>query len=234
MVHYGLAENGTLSSGVATTANSAGTSAITSATLYSDTVYYTVAQNSGQVMCHMAGGAVQQAGDDLLIAGQNDTVIGGDGDDILVVASGAQLSGGAGADRFIMAETDSATRILDFTRGEDIIDMSSYFMLRSADQITVNGSSSGARVQVRDTLIEVRSSDGMSLSAEDLFSRLFDWADRIPILEATYAPPTAPTPTPAPDPGPVPTPNPITSGGGTDAGMVLIGAGGSDTLWGGE
>ena len=50
MVHYGLAANGTLLSGVATTANSAGTSAITSAMLYSDTVYYTVAQNSGQVM----------------------------------------------------------------------------------------------------------------------------------------------------------------------------------------
>ena len=172
---------------------------------------------------------VSTLGDDLLIAGQNDTVFGGDGDDILVVASGAQFNGGAGADRFVMEETESATRILDFTRGEDIIDMSSYFMLRSADQITVNGSSLGARVQARDTLIEVRSSDVMSLSAEDLFGRTFDWADRIPILEATYAPHP-----PAQEPDPVTTPDPPTGGGSTAPGVVLTGGGGADILLGGS
>jgi Ca2+-binding RTX toxin-like protein len=195
-----------------------------------------------------AGRLTGGAGDDLLVAGPNDTLVGGAGNDILVAASGAQLSGGAGADRFVMEETAAATRILDFTRGVDIIDMSSYFMLRSADQISVTPNASGARVTFRNSVIEVRSSDGLSLSGADMFGpivdRAFGWADRIPILERTNAP--APTPTPIPTPTPPPTQPPPTppqptppaapgisraGGSGSD---ILSGGTGNDTLAGGQ
>jgi len=147
------------------------------------------------------------AGNDLLVAGINDTLSGGAGDDILVGAAGAQLTGGAGADRFVMEETATVSRILDFARGVDIIDLSSYFMLRNAGQVTVTSTSWGARIQFQDTVIDVRSSDGLSLGHADIFDRVFDWADRIPILERTNAP--NPAPTPAPSPAPIPTPTPV-------------------------
>ncbi|MEH6736918.1 MAG: calcium-binding protein [Sulfitobacter sp.] len=153
------------------------------------------------------------AGDDLLVAGQSDTVSGGAGDDIILGAQNARLSGGAGVDRFVMSETGGTSYILDFTSGEDILDLSSYFMLRSVEQVTVSSSSSGARVSLRDTVIEVRSSNGLSLNRDDLFGDVFDWADRIPILERTIdtTPVPTPTPTPEPEPEPEPTPGPDTT-----------------------
>ena len=177
------------------------------------------------------------AGGDMMVAGQNDTIVGGAGDDILLVASGAQLVGGTGVDRFVMAQTDSFSRIMDFTPGEDIIDMSSFFMLRSVDQISVYSTAWGARVQVRDTVIEVLSSAGTSLVTEDMFGSVFDWADRIPILEVSNAPEPEPEPKPEPEPEP-PTP-PVGSGNGganvvgTDGADALAGGSGGDTISGG-
>lgn len=149
------------------------------------------------------------AGDDLLIAGREDTLSGGAGDDILVGALNVRLTGGDGADRFVMAQIGGTARIMDFTPGEDILDLSSYFMMRSSDQVTVNSTSSGARVTVQQTVIQLTSSEGEALSSEDIFGRAFDWGDRIPILRRTEAPPEPePVPEPAPTPTPVPTPTP--------------------------
>lgn len=155
------------------------------------------------------------AGGDLMIAGRDDTLSGGAGDDVLVGALNVRLTGGAGADRFVMSQIGGTARIMDFTPDEDILDMSSYFMMRSTDQVTVNSTSSGARVSVRETVIQVTSADGEALNREDIFGRAFDWADRIPILRRTEPDPVpeptptpTPVPTPAPAPAPVPTPAP--------------------------
>ena len=199
------------------------------------------------------------AGDDLMIAGRDDTMSGGAGDDVLVGALNVRLTGGAGADRFVMAQIGGTARIMDFTPGEDILDMSSYFMMRSTDQVTVNSTSSGARVSVRETVIQITSTEGRPLNSEDVFGRAFDWADRIPILRRSEPPPApepaptpaptptpapapapaplpAPAPTPAPTPAPVPAPAPVTGisrQGGTGADNIT-GTAAEDTLSGGS
>jgi Ca2+-binding RTX toxin-like protein len=186
-----------------------------------------------------AGRLQGSAGDDLLVAGLGDTLIGGAGDDILVGALNARLDGGAGADIFVMDETGGTTRIQNFTSGEDQLDLSSYFMLRSVNQLNITSTSSGARVQFNDTTIQITSSNGLSLDRDDLFGRAFDWADRIPILERTDAPPLepeptppTPTPTPTPEPTPTPTPEPTPTPTPVIRGLALSGGNGSDNLRG--
>ena len=56
------------------------------------------------------------AGSDLLEGGRGaDTLVGGAGDDLLV--------GGQGADRFVMTQGSGADRILNFTPGQDVIEV---------------------------------------------------------------------------------------------------------------
>lgn len=219
--------------------------------------FYVNLSNLGGVQRGDTNGATRVQGgtrDDLLVAGQNDTVTGGGGNDIIVGARGAQLSGGAGADRFVMSQTGRTSTITDFTAGVDVIDLSSYSMLRSVEQLAISSMSWGARIRMGDTLIEVRSANGQPLSAASLFGSGFDWADRIPILERVdvpYVPEPRPTPTPTPVPAPPPTPRPtpapipdptpsppvgpvavvIAGGQGADN---LVGGNAADTLSGGS
>lgn len=189
-----------------------------------------------------AGRVQGGAGDDLLVAGRNDTVTGGSGNDIILGAAGAQLTGGAGSDRFVLEETGAVTRIMDFNPVLDSLDLSSFSMLRSVAQLNITSVSFGARIEFRGTVIEVRSFNGQSLEADDLFGRVFDWADRIPILERTEEvpePEPEPEPTPVPDPvplpDPVPPPNPVPPPPievVEPAGMNVAGGSGSDTLSG--
>ncbi|MGB5863435.1 MAG: hypothetical protein WBG95_03990, partial [Sulfitobacter sp.] len=180
------------------------------------------------------------SGDDLLIAGQNDTVQAGAGNDILVGAAGAQLIGGQGADIFVLAQTGTLTRVLDFMPAVDTLDLSSFFMLRSTGQLEITSTSFGAQVEYRGTTIEVRSALGLSLDSDALFgaglSGGFTWADRIPLPGSTEpAPavnPTPDTPPPSPEtPAPEPSNMQLSGGDGSDA---LIGGEGDDTLWGGS
>ncbi|MGH1413597.1 MAG: calcium-binding protein [Pelagimonas sp.] len=123
-------------------------------------------------------------GDDLLIStAGNDTLFGGAGNDILATGiDGGYMHGGAGADRFVVTGGSERVIIADFTSGEDILDLSDLPMLRSTGQLTIVPFSGGARVYHRDQEILLLSSDGATLSAEDIFGPRFDWPDRILIL----------------------------------------------------
>ncbi|WP_136444170.1 calcium-binding protein [Pacificoceanicola onchidii] len=175
------------------------------------------------------------AGDDLIAAsgtGQ-DTLYGHGGNDILVAGTeGTTLHGGAGSDTFVICEGDTAqrVRILDFTPGQDSLDLSGFAMLRSTAQLTITPTTWGARITIRDTIIDVTSGGGGPLSEADIFPNGFTWADHI-----------MPSPPPT---GAVMAGNPaddvltgtflgdtITGEAGNDS---LLGEGGSDLIWSGD
>ncbi|MGO4909627.1 hypothetical protein ACEN2J_14980 [Pseudorhodobacter sp. W20_MBD10_FR17] len=161
-------------------------------------------------------------GADLLVAGEDDTLRGGAGDDILVGAKGARLTGGDGADLFVLSETGGSTLIRDFTPGIDRLDLSSFFMLRSVGQLTITSNALGAIIQLRDTVIDVRTNNGTALTRDSLFGLNFSWADRIPIFPLLEE---------EPDPDPPPIENIVLVGGGGDD--ILSGDSGTDWITGG-
>jgi Ca2+-binding RTX toxin-like protein len=107
-----------------------------------------------------------RAGDDVLYGrAGNDGLWGGSGDDVLVGGLGAdQLTGGLGRDRFdfnAAAESGigaAADIIRDFTRGQDVIDLSglpgalafvgSSFVAGLAGQIRIVDAGAGVRVEI--------------------------------------------------------------------------------------
>ncbi|SDY83852.1 calcium-binding protein [Citreimonas salinaria] len=121
------------------------------------------------------------AGDDLLASRAGfDTLEGGAGDDILVTgADGGVMTGGAGADRFVVDGAALRTRIEDFEAGQDALDLSTWRMLRSPDQIELTTTAWGAELRFGATLLEIVSADGGGLTLEDLFGPAFSWPDRI-------------------------------------------------------
>jgi Ca2+-binding RTX toxin-like protein len=102
----------------------------------------TVNGNAGDNRLSGLGGfdtLMGNAGDDRLLGGLgNDNLFGGDGDDALIGGGGKDgLNGGAGADRFIFqtpgntgATEATADTIVDFTQGEDVIDLSQIDAIR--------------------------------------------------------------------------------------------------------
>lgn len=157
-------------------------------------------------------------GNDLLVAGEDDTLRGGAGNDILVGAKNARLTGGDGADIFVLSETGGTTLIRDFTVGADKLDLSSFFLLRSVEQLSITSNALGAIIQLRDTIVDVRTNNGTSLTRNSLFGINFDWPDRIPIFASD-------------EPDPVPVENVVLVGGSTDD--LLAGNSGTDWITGG-
>ena len=104
---------------------------------------------------------------DLIEGGMgNDTLIGGAGDDILRDGTGQdQLTGGAGADVFALVADNAADTITDFQAGVDTLDLSGYYMLYDARQMTVQTRSWGAEVTYRNEVIYVHSAGGGPLTA---------------------------------------------------------------------
>lgn len=108
------------------------------------------------------------AGDDLLVGGAGFDVLFGDaGDDTLI--GGERMTGGAGADLFrLHRDTDSAS-ILDFTHGEDRIDLSEIDadLIRDGHQdfVFIGSARLGAVGQLRlqgDALRADRDGDGLA------------------------------------------------------------------------
>lgn len=157
------------------------------------------------------------AGDDILIAqGAGDTLIGGAGMDVLVAGSDqTAMRGGDGGDLFVIGEGSGTTRILDFQRGLDRIDLSDLPMLRDLSQLSLTVTATGAVIEYRGHLIEVTASNGQPLRLADLFPGGLIGGDHMP-----YVPPEDPPPL-----------------GveliGTDAADELVGGINNDTLLGG-
>jgi uncharacterized surface protein with fasciclin (FAS1) repeats len=111
------------------------------------------------------------AGDDIVLGGNGrDRVLGGSGDDVISGGRGNDwVSGGAGEDRFVIDAGDRRERILDFTPGEDVVDLSG-FDLPGFAQLTIDdGPDGSALVTVDNFRLRI---DG--LTADDLDRSDFD------------------------------------------------------------
>lgn len=98
-----------------------------------------------------AGGAGAEAlegggGDDLLDGGGgSDRLAGGAGADVLLDGAGSDaLAGGAGRDVFVLSDDGAADAILDFDPAEDRLDLSAWRFLRTAAQVAVTPTPTGA------------------------------------------------------------------------------------------
>lgn len=166
-----------------------------------------------------------------VIAGRagDDILRGGGGDDILLDDMGSDTFwGGNGADTFVMmADNGSVDTVMDFERGVDILDLSNFGMLYTANQITVLSTSYGARVTFRGEVFEIHSHDGYSLSSDDMFGSSFSSTDR-PYLSVFN------------EMGGTPGSDELIGGSGTDiirgyaANDIIFGGFGDDVLIGGN
>lgn len=134
------------------------------------------------------------AGNDLLVAQLGTTRIeGGNGDDILV--TGGQditLVGGAGADTFVATRFDGRITLSGFEYGIDRLDLSLLGMIRSTWQLTFQSQSFGMRITYGNSTIDIRTSDGRSLTAGDFSNDMFPVAHyMVPELDPVSITPDA-------------------------------------------
>jgi len=120
------------------------------------------------------------SGDDIVGGGAgNDVLYGYGGDDILLDGTGSdQLYGGAGRDIFVLTADGVLDRIMDFSVGQDRVDLSSFRMLYSLDQLTFTSTSYGAEVVFRDEVIEIHNQNGGPLTRTEIFGDEFTGPDR--------------------------------------------------------
>ena len=129
-----------------------------------------------------AGGQVfgTGAGDLILGAGAQDRLMGQGGDDILVSShTGGILTGGAGADIFVLCPSSGTLEVSDFQTGVDRLDLTRFPSLRSMAQLDFTSTSSGINISHGTSLIRIKSHNGQSLKASDLWPTGFDTPDRI-------------------------------------------------------
>jgi Ca2+-binding RTX toxin-like protein len=103
------------------------------------------------------------AGDDVLLGGDGkDTLSGGEGNDTLVGSAGADtLSGGAGDDVFVFNGGGGSDVVLDFTPGEDILQISSGINgqdIQSPDDLASRVTQVG-----NDTVVDLGHGDSVTL-----------------------------------------------------------------------
>ncbi len=188
------------------------------------------------------------AGDDFLVLGSgNGTLEGRYGDDLLVDGTGRDtLYGGGGADVFYLNGSDGQTDVIaDFDVGTDVIDLSDWTMLYSADQLSVTTlTGGGLQLTFRGESFDLFQRSGGALSLSDFDDLDFQFLSNIDVVREALA---DPEPLPEPDPDPVDsdqiirgTVNDDTLVGGTGddifyAGQgsdILVSGGGGDTFWG--
>lgn len=173
-------------------------------------------------------------GNDLLIgAGFNDTIFGSGGEDVLVTGrDGTVMTGGWGRDTFVIRYLSGSTKITDFGRSYDRLDLSDLPMLRDMAQLEFIATADGAQITYRGHVIQITASDRRPLTLNDIFPNGLQGGDQLPVPEGDAPLQTPPSP---PNPG-------IAAQGrnisekliGTDRDDTLDGGRGWDTLVGGE
>ncbi|MBE1291314.1 MAG: hypothetical protein GJ677_02380 [Rhodobacteraceae bacterium] len=185
----------------------------------------------GAVFESLAAGGTQTGGalDDILSGGGGaDHLLGGAGDDILWDGAGVdRLEGQAGRDIFVLAADGGADEILDFTPGQDRLDLSHWPMLYDVTRLDIQQTSWGARITWQDEVLDIHRAGGGALSPAEIRTAVLAGPDRPPMVLTSD--PVPPDPDPAPDPEPEPEPDPV-----EPPGEALVGGAGEDTLIGAE
>ena len=108
------------------------------------------------------------------------------GDDILMDGAGQdRLEGGGGRDVFVLSADGEMDRIMDFTPGEDSIDLSSWPMLRSLGQITFVQTADGGVLRFGGEELRIHSADGQPLSQAQVMGPGLINLSRIPTGSTT-------------------------------------------------
>ena len=182
----------------------------------------------------LAGGMLTgTAGNDILQGHSGaDVISAGQGDDILRDGAGSDiLSGGSGADLFIFSADGVSDTIIDFTIGEDSIDLSLWPMLRDISQLFISVRSDGMVIYYGDETLIVHSADGEPIDYRALTTADLIGASRLPVNITPGYPGPA---TPIQDPNNPPDAPPTDAGGDNSAltTLQIINAGNLDQLRG--
>ncbi|MRU15509.1 hypothetical protein FDP25_08720 [Roseovarius sp. A21] len=193
----------------------------------------------GEVRSTASGNLSGTIGNDLLsLNGGSGRVGAGGGDDLISDGDGVDtLTGGQGQDTFVMRADRARDVITDFTAGEDLLDLSAWPLLRSADQIEVTQTATGALLRYGQEALELQSGNESPLEAEQVASWLRFGADHFsvilaPLQEPEPRPDPEPTPEPEPNPDPPPEPEPQPEPQ-PEPGRILSGSDGPDSMVGG-
>ncbi|MFC6582518.1 hypothetical protein [Sulfitobacter aestuariivivens] len=150
-------------------------------------------------------------GDDILDGGAgHDNISGGGGSDILLDGAGLDtLRGGNGADTFILSRDGQRDVIQDFQHTLDQIDLSGFGPIGGIGSLSIVSRTWGAEIRFGNEVIEVRSANGASLSAQNFNAENLVLGGRIEVdpslypAPGTYVPEVNPAPLPpAPSPRP--------------------------------
>ena len=104
-------------------------------------------------------------------SGGNDTLSGGGGNDTLSGGGGNDtLSGGPGTDAFIFHSGDGSDLIVDFTQGDDLIDLQSFNLIGIGDTaLTITPEASDTVISVGDISITLQGFTGTLDAGDFLF-----------------------------------------------------------------
>jgi len=146
--------------------------------------------NIGVILGAAAAGSALNGsvGDDVLAgAAGADTITAGFGNDILLDGGGQDvLRGEGGRDTFVLSEDGARDTIADFQLGFDRIDLSDFSQTSGLGGMTITSRTWGAELRVGDEVLEVRSHDGTSLSANDFSDENLITGNRIQTDPSLY------------------------------------------------
>lgn len=119
---------------------------------------------------------------DMLRAGSaTRSINGGAGDDILISGNlPVELTGGEGADLFVVTPINGRVTITDYELGVDRLDLSNLGMIRSTMQLVFSPQSDGIKIFFGNSVIIIRTKDGMGLQAGSFDNSMFPVAHYSP------------------------------------------------------